>query len=188
MNYHLSDPLCVLLPLLFFSFLTSNFPSCSYTDFHSPPWYSFTLYLYRSGVLQNTRNPDVMTKLGITLAYWWEVNISGISQEFHNTAENSRSCSFSALHDSWIWIKSIPKEIYITSLLGQNILLQSESAYVSSINTLLIYYINELMEFEMYICHRYARCAYILFTSTIISETYLSAPLTLLQKLLTEQT
>ena len=41
--------------------------------------------------------------------------------EFYNIADSHRSCSFSALHDSQIPIESVPKEIYITSLLGQNI-------------------------------------------------------------------
>ena len=55
-----------------------------------------------------------MSKLSIILAYSWEVKISGISQEFCNNAENSRSYSFSALHDSQIQMESILKESYIT--------------------------------------------------------------------------
>ena len=61
-----------------------------------------------------------------------------------------------ALNNVLLQIESIPKEYYITSLLGEIFLLQSEYAHVSIINTLLTeipfwsYYLNELIKSNMY--------------------------------------
>ena len=70
-----------------------------------------------------------------------------------------------------MWIGSIPKEFYTTSLLGHNILLQSEYAHVSAINTLLteihLYYLNELIPLDVQTWNWHAMCMYIILTSTI---------------------
>ena len=52
------------------------------------------------------------------LAYSWEAEIS---RNFTRVLQYHGFYSFSASDDSQIWIESILKEFYTTSLLGQNI-------------------------------------------------------------------
>ena len=77
--------------------------------------YSFLIYIKE--ISQHTWNPDVMTKLSFMLAYSWKAEMS---KKFTRVLQCHGFYSFSALHNSQIWIKSIPKHFYITSLLGQN--------------------------------------------------------------------